>query len=91
MITRKGFDCLLGFVRSGSVKSAERTLAPPSAPVEAKLLEPVFAFDREVIPGGTAALGKVVRTQPVRKWQRVSAILNGDFTPLRRARWSSQH
>lgn len=55
------------------------------APVQAKIMEPVFAFDREVIPAGTVALGKVSRTQPVSKWQRVRAILNGDFTPLRRA------
>jgi hypothetical protein len=54
-----------------------------AAPVEAKLLEPVFAFDREVIPAGTIARGKVSRTQSVTKWQRVRAILNGDFTPLR--------
>jgi hypothetical protein len=54
------------------------------APVEAKLLESVFAFDREVIPAGTVALGKVTGTQPVGKWQRVTAILNGDFTPLHR-------
>jgi len=56
-----------------------------AAPVEAKLLEPVFAFDREVIPAGTVALGKVSRTQPITKWPRIRAILNGDFTPLRRA------
>jgi hypothetical protein len=55
------------------------------APVEAKLMEPLDAFDREVIPAGTVALGKVSRTQPVTKWQRIGAILNGDFTPLRRA------
>jgi hypothetical protein len=55
------------------------------APVEAKLMEAVFAFDREVIPAGTVVLGKVSRTQPVRKSQRVRAILNGDFTPLRQA------
>lgn len=55
------------------------------APIEAKLLEPVFAFDREVIPAGTVVLGQVSRTEPVSKWQRVQAILNGDFTPLRRA------
>jgi hypothetical protein len=54
------------------------------APVEAKLLEPVFAFDREVIPAGTVAIGKVNQAQPVGKWQRMQAILNGDFTPLRR-------
>src|SRR5260370_887551 len=40
------------------------------APVEAKLLEPVFAFDREVIPAGTVAQGQVSRVQPVGKWQR---------------------
>src|ERR1051326_7238096 len=43
------------------------------APVQAKLVEPVFPFDREVIPAGTIAVGKVSRTQPVPKWQRVRA------------------
>jgi len=56
------------------------------APVEAKLLEPVFAFDREVIPAGTVVQGDVSRTQPIGKWQRVRAIVSGDFTPLRSAR-----
>jgi hypothetical protein len=55
------------------------------APVEAKLMEPVFAFDREVIPAGTVAQGQVSRVQPVNKWQRVRAIVGGDFTPLRSA------
>ena len=55
------------------------------APVQAKTLEPVFAFDREVVPVGTDVLGRVSRVQPVPKWQRFRAILGGDFTPLRRA------
>jgi hypothetical protein len=55
------------------------------APVQAKLLDPVFAFDREVIPAGTIALGSITRTVPVGRWQRIAAILNGDFTPLRQA------
>lgn len=55
------------------------------APVEAKVLEPVFAFDKEVIPAGTVAQGTVSRTQPIGKWQRAQSIVNGDFTPLRRA------
>jgi hypothetical protein len=55
------------------------------APLEAKLLEPVFAFDREVIPAGTVAQGQVSRVQPVGNWQRVRAIVSGDFTPLRSA------
>ena len=55
------------------------------APVEAKLLEPNFAFDREVLPAGTVAQGQVSHVQPLPKWQRVRAILGGDFTPLRSA------
>jgi hypothetical protein len=55
------------------------------APVEAKVLEPVFAFDREVIPAGTVAHGEVSRVQPVSKWRRARAIMNGDLTPLRQA------
>ncbi|HXA50978.1 MAG TPA: hypothetical protein VNV86_11765 [Candidatus Acidoferrum sp.] len=55
------------------------------APIQAKVLDPVFSFDREVIPAGTIALGSVTRTVPAGKWQRIAAILNGDFTPLRQA------
>jgi hypothetical protein len=55
------------------------------APVEAKVMEPVFAFDREVVPAGTVAQGAVSRLRPASRWQRVRAILNGDFTPLRSA------
>jgi hypothetical protein len=54
------------------------------SPVEAKVLEPVFAFDREVIPAGTVVEGQVSRLQSVGKWQRVTALMNGDFTPLHR-------
>jgi hypothetical protein len=55
------------------------------APVEAKVMEPVYAFDREVVPVGTIALGAVSGVRPVSRWQRAKAILNGDFTPLRSA------
>jgi hypothetical protein len=55
------------------------------APVEGKILEPVFAFDREVVPAGSAVTGYVSRVQPVTKWERFRAIVNGDFTPLRSA------
>src|SRR5438105_2698761 len=64
---------------------AKRVSKRAGAPVEAKLLDPVFAFDREVLPAGTVALGEVNRVQPAGKWQRARAILNGDFTPLRQA------
>src|SRR6266403_201291 len=55
------------------------------APVEGKIIEPVFAFDREVVPAGSTVTGKVSQIQPVSKQQRLRAILNGDFTPLHNA------
>ena len=64
---------------------AKRISKRAGAPVEAKLLESVFAFDREVLPAGTVVLGQVSRVQAVGKWQRARAIVNGDFTPLRLA------
>jgi hypothetical protein len=53
-----------------------------NAPVEAKLLTPLYAFDHEVIPAGTQVLGNVSRLQPVPRWQRLRAVFGGDFTPL---------
>jgi hypothetical protein len=55
------------------------------APVEAKLLEGVYAFDRQVIPPGTQVLGHVSKLEPVSKFERTRAVLGGDFTPLHRA------
>ncbi len=51
-------------------------------PVRAKLLEPVFAFDREVLPAGAEVSGRVTRLTPVPKAQRAASMLAGDFTPL---------
>jgi hypothetical protein len=55
------------------------------APVEARLMTPVYAFDHVVIPAGTLVLGHVARVQPVSRWERTRAILGGDFTPLHAA------
>ena len=55
------------------------------APVEGKIMETVFAFDREVLPAGSAVTGRVSAVHPVNKWQRVHSMLGGDFTPLRNA------
>jgi len=54
-------------------------------PVESKLLDPLFAFDREVVPAGSRVLGTVVRLKAISKMQRAAAILGGDFTPLHEA------
>lgn len=54
-------------------------------PVQAKLLEPIFAFDREVIPAGVEVQGKVVRLDSESKMKRTASVLGGDFTPLHQA------
>lgn len=56
------------------------------APVEAKLVEPLYAFDRQVVAAGAVVLGRVSSATPVSNWQRALAIMNGDFTPLRNAK-----
>ena len=53
------------------------------AAVEAKVLEPVYAFSRLVIPAGAVVEGRVSELRPVSKGQRATAMLGGDFTPLR--------
>src|SRR5580704_12817860 len=53
-----------------------------AAPVEARLLTPLYAFDHEVVPAGTQVFGLVSRLQPVPRWQRLRAVFGGDFTPL---------
>src|SRR5579871_3202944 len=53
-----------------------------NAPVQAKLLTPLYAFNREVIPAGTQVFGHVSRLQPVSRWTRARAVLGGDFSPL---------
>jgi hypothetical protein len=53
--------------------------------VEARFAEPVWAFDRIVIPAGTVVRGQVTKLEPVPGSVRARAIVGGDFTPLKRA------
>lgn len=64
---------------------AKRLRMRKGAPVEAKLIEPLYAFDREVAPEGTAVTGRVSGFQPASPAVRAGAILGGDFTPLHEA------
>ena len=49
--------------------------------VRARIVEPVYAFDREVIPAGTEVEGRITGFQKVGKWKRISTMVGGDFTP----------
>jgi hypothetical protein len=54
-------------------------------PAHARLLEPVYSFNHEIIPAGSEVTGRVSRLEPVAKFQRFGALLGGDFTPLHQA------
>ena len=52
----------------------------------AKVIEPVYVFDRIVIPAGAEVSGRVVKLDPVSKRMQTQSILGGNFTPLHTAR-----
>ena len=54
-------------------------------PVEGHVVEPVYVFDHLVIPAGTKVLGHVTQVDELTRKQRALTIVNGDFTPYRKA------
>src|SRR5579862_6160125 len=52
-------------------------------PIRARIVEPVFAFDREVLPSGTEVLGHITGFKAAPRWIRITSMLGGNFTPLR--------
>jgi hypothetical protein len=50
-------------------------------PLAAHTVEPVYAFDKLVIPVGTAITGQITRIEPVSTGKRTLAALDADFTP----------
>src|ERR1700716_284058 len=55
----------------------------PGQPVVGTGVEPVYVYDRIVVPAGTKALGHVESIEGPSKGVRVGAALAGDFTPSR--------
>jgi hypothetical protein len=51
-------------------------------PIEGLLAEPVYAYDREVLPAGTEVLGHLANVQPVSHWRRAQEIMDGNLAPL---------
>jgi hypothetical protein len=64
---------------------ARTRLTKAGQPVTGTLIEPVYAYDRIVIPAGTKARGHVVKLLGLSRGARAKAILRGDLTPLRLA------
>jgi hypothetical protein len=50
-------------------------------PLPGHIVEPVYAFDKLVIPVGTVISGQVTRIEPVAAGRRTLAALDADFTP----------
>lgn len=51
-------------------------------PVVARVIEPVYSFNRIVVPAGSRVKGKVIRVIPAPKLRRAEAVMNGNFSTL---------
>ncbi len=47
-------------------------------------VEPIYAFDREVVPVGTEVTGRIKKIESLSGTKRMMGILNADFTPARK-------
>jgi hypothetical protein len=61
----------------------EIRIQQPGQRVHGRVLEPVYVFDKQVIPANSEILGKVVDIQGIPKEKRTLAAMNGDFSPAR--------
>jgi hypothetical protein len=52
-------------------------------PVHGKIVEPVYSFDKIVVPAGSEVTGKVAGIGGVSKMQRTVAAMNANFSPYR--------
>jgi hypothetical protein len=50
--------------------------------IQGRVVQPIFVFNREVIPAGSEVIGHIARLNPISRQKRFKAVLNGDFTPL---------
>ena len=57
-------------------------------PVHARIVEPVFAFDRIVVPVGSEVTGQVTEIGAISGGKRTIAVLDADFTPERKVKVS---
>jgi type IV secretory pathway VirB10-like protein len=53
-------------------------------PVHARIMEPVYAFDHIVVPVGSEVIGEITKIESLSEGKRTLAVLNADFTPLRK-------
>lgn len=69
-----------GTVLQVAVEKEER-IRTVGQPIRGLLVQPVYVYDREVLPVGTVVTGRIVRIEGVSGGRRALAILDTDFTP----------
>jgi hypothetical protein len=52
-------------------------------PIHGRIVEPVYALDRLVVPVGSEMTGEVTKIDAISSGKRTLSVLNADFTPLR--------
>jgi hypothetical protein len=55
-------------------------------PVHGRVVEPIYAFDKLVVPVGSAVEGRIVEIEDVSRGKRTLAALDADFTPPHKIR-----
>src|SRR5262249_31907861 len=53
-------------------------------PIRGKTTEPIYAFDKLLVPVGTEVTGRIAAMDEVSKKERALAALNADFSPSHR-------
>lgn len=66
------------------VLDAEVRVRKVGQPVHGRVVQPVYAFDRMVIPAGTEVTGRITKLEDISGKKRTLAVLNADFTPARK-------
>ncbi len=52
-------------------------------PIHGKVVDPVYAFDKLVVPAGSEVVGKIAAIDPVSKKTRILDGMNANFSPFR--------
>jgi len=53
-------------------------------PIHGRVSDPLYAFDKLVVPAGAEVTGKITKIEPVSAARRTAAALDADFTPSRK-------
>ena len=79
------FQRIVGAGRPLRVALDHRIRVKTGQPVTATLIDPVYVFDRIVLPAGTKAIGHIEAVEATSRKSRARLMLGGNFTPPHKA------